>query len=142
MERQNEIYDLLYSLGVTANYTGFFQVASAIELCAEHPERLLLVTKWVYPDVATQYKTNWKAVERNLRTAGRIAWEQRRFVLEHLAGHALPHKPCNAQLLSILSHSLLSQHYRSLAVHGLSKPVTSQEQPEVITQQTCKSMFL
>ena len=47
-----KIYDLLYSLGITANYTGFFQLAYAVKLCAEQPERLLLVTKCVYPDVA------------------------------------------------------------------------------------------
>ena len=31
------IYDLLYQLGVTANYTGFFHTAYAISLCAEQP---------------------------------------------------------------------------------------------------------
>ena len=46
-----EIYELLYRLGVTANYTGFFYTAYAVQLCAEHPDRLMLVTKWVYPDV-------------------------------------------------------------------------------------------
>lgn len=56
MEMLTEIYDLLYQLGVTANYTGFFHTAYAVSLCAEHPERLLLVTKWLYPEVAKQYK--------------------------------------------------------------------------------------
>ena len=65
----SEIYDLLYSLGVTANYTGFFHMASAIALCREQPGRLLLVTKCLYPEVAKQYNTNWKVVERNIRTA-------------------------------------------------------------------------
>ena len=58
-----EIYELLYRLGVTANYTGFFYTAYAVRLCAEHPDRLMLVTKWVYPDVAKRYRTNWKAVK-------------------------------------------------------------------------------
>lgn len=65
-------YGLLYSLGVTANYTGFFHTTFALQLCVEQPERLLLVTKWVYPDVAKRYKTNWKAVERNIRTVNGI----------------------------------------------------------------------
>ncbi len=67
-----EIYDLLHRLGVTVNYTGFFQTAYAVYLIMENPKRLLLVTKWLYPEVAKQYKTNWKAVERNIRTAGSI----------------------------------------------------------------------
>lgn len=98
-------YELLYRLGVTANYTGFFHTASAVELCKKEPERLLLVTKWVYPDVARQYKTNWKAVERNIRTAGAVIWRENRQLLEELARHTLADKPCNAQLLAILSSS-------------------------------------
>lgn len=116
-------YDLLYRLGVTANYAGFFQTAFALQLCAEQPERLLLVTKWVYPDVAKRYKTNWKAVERNIRTVNGIVWEQNRLYLEELTGRGLPHKPSNAQLLAILVYSLLSQSSGSLAVHGLGKAV-------------------
>ena len=120
---QTEVYDLLYHLGVTANYTGFFQTASAVRLCMEQPERLLLVTKWVYPDVARHYKTNWKAVERNIRTVNGIVWEQNRPYLEKLAGRELLYKPSNAQLLAILAYNLLSQSPGSLAVHGLGETV-------------------
>ena len=63
-----DAYHLLHRLGATANYTGFSYLVRALQLCAEEPERLLLVTKWLYPDVAKQYGTNWKAVERNIRT--------------------------------------------------------------------------
>ena len=117
-------YGLLYSLGVTANYTGFFQTAFAVQLCMEQPERLLLVTKWVYPDVARHYKTNWRAVERNIRTVNGLVWEQNRPYLEELAGWELPHKPSNAQLLAILAYSLSSQCAGFLAVHGLGEAVT------------------
>lgn len=116
-------YGLLYSLGVTANYTGFFQTAFALQLCMEQPGRLLLVTKWVYPDVARHYKTNWRAVERNILTVNGLVWEQNRPYLEELAGRKLPHKPSNAQLLAILVYRLLSQCAGSLAVHGLGETV-------------------
>lgn len=103
MDRQAEIFDLLYRLGATANYTGFFHTAYAVRLCAEEPQRLLLVTKWVYPDVARQYQTTWKAVERNIRTVGAVIWRQNRPLLEQLARRPLAERPCSAQLLSILS---------------------------------------
>ena len=67
-----DAYHLLHRLGATANYTGFSYLVRALQLCAEEPERLLLVTKWLYPDVAKQYGTNWKAVERNIRTPGTL----------------------------------------------------------------------
>ena len=54
------VYDMLYRLGITANYTGFFYTAYAVWLCAQQPEGLLHVTKWVYPAVAAHYDTNWK----------------------------------------------------------------------------------
>ena len=101
-----EIYDLLYQLGVTANYTGFFHTAYAVALCAEQPDRLLLVTKWLYPEVAKQYNTNWKAVERNIRTVGIIIWRENRPLLEHLAHRNLSTRPRTKQLLAILASSM------------------------------------
>lgn len=102
----SEIYDLLYRLGVTANYTGFFHTAYAVSLCTARPDRLLLVTKWLYPEVAKQYGTNWKAVERNIRTVNDIIWRESRPLLEELAHRHLKQKPRNAQLLAILAASL------------------------------------
>ena len=55
-----QVFDLLYRLGVTANYTGFFHTAEAVAMCVERPDRLLMVTKCLYPDVAKRYETNWK----------------------------------------------------------------------------------
>lgn len=105
-QRQPEIYDLLYRLGATANYIGFFHTAYAVALCAEEPERLLEVTKGLYPEVARQYKTNWKAVERNIRTVGKVIWHQNRPLLETLARRHLTQRPRNTQLLAILTVSL------------------------------------
>ena len=100
-----EIYNLLYQLGVTANYTGFFYTAYAVSLCAEQPDRLLLVTKWLYPEVARQYKTTWKAVE-------------------HLAHRNLDKKPRTTQMLAILASSLNSSR---LAAQELDEPAAVQE---------------
>jgi len=100
------VYDLLYRLGVTANYTGFFHMACAVSLCAQQPDRLLLVTKWLYPEVAKQYGTNWKAVEQNIRRVGCIIWQTNRPGLEELAHRRLEQRPCSAQLLAILASSL------------------------------------
>lgn len=107
MDVQAEICNLLRRLGLTANYTGFFYTAYAIQLCAEKQERLLLVTKCIYPAVAKRYQTSWKAVERNIRTAGNIIWKQNRPLLEELAHNPLAQKPCTTQLLAILTYAIL-----------------------------------
>ena len=101
-----DIFDLLYRLSISANYAGFFQTAYAVELCRAEPERLLLVTKIVYPEVARLYKTSGSAVERNIRTVCGIAWKNNRCLLEQLAHKPFPQKPCNTQFLALLLHGL------------------------------------
>ena len=90
-------------------------------LLEQQPDRLVLVTKWLYPEVAKQYRTNWKAVERNIRTVSCIIWREGRPLLEELAHSHLEQKPRNAQMLAILVSSLDTG---PLAVHGLGEAVT------------------
>ena len=107
------IFDLLYRLGIFANYNGFLQTAYAVELCRMEPERLQLVTKMVYPEVAKLCKTSCSAVERNIRTACEIAWKNNQCLLEQLTCKPLPKKPHNTQFLAILLHNL--PLYQSIA---------------------------
>ena len=100
------IFDLLYQLSISANYIGFFQTACAVELCRTEPERLLLVTKMVYPEVAKLYRTSGSAVERNIRTVCGIAWKNNRRLLEQLAHKPFPQKPSNTQFLAVLLYCL------------------------------------
>ena len=107
MDREScDIFDLLYQLSISANYTGFFQTAYAVALCRAEPERLLLVTKMVYPEVAKLYRTSCNAVERNIRTVCGIAWKNNRRLLEQMAHKPFPQKPHNAQFIAILLYSL------------------------------------
>lgn len=99
----SEIYTLLYQLGLTANYTGFFYVSYAVYLVAQQPDRLLLVTKWLYPEVAKHDATTWKCVERDIRTAVNVVWDTNPKLLGALARHPLPQKPKTSTFLSILA---------------------------------------
>ena len=105
-KRSSDIFDLLSQFGISANYVGFFQTACAVELCRREPERLLLVTKMVYPDVAKLCGCSWSAVERNIRTACGIAWKNNRHLLEQLAHKTLPRQPYNTQFLAALLYNL------------------------------------
>lgn len=109
MSRQvsrTEIYDLLYRLGAEANDTGFFYTSCAVALCVSEPDRLLLVTKWLYPEVARQYRTDWRSVEQGIWAVGCVIWQKNRPLLERLACKPLECQPCTTQLLDILSASL------------------------------------
>lgn len=98
-----DIYSMLYSLGASANYTGFFHTSYAVMLAVQDPQRLLLVTKWLYPDVARHYKTSWKAVERNIRTIVSMIWGTNPGLLSDIAGYKLNDKPGTARFLAIVS---------------------------------------
>lgn len=102
MTYDTRIVAVLQELGITPNYKGFHQFAIALQLCMENPERLTLVTKLLYPDVAEQCHTKWTAVERNLRAMTDIIWKESRAWLDIASHRKLKKKPCVGQMLSIL----------------------------------------
>ncbi len=98
-----------------------FFIRPAQSGCARSSQKgCYLVSKWLYPAVAKLYGTNWKAVERNIRTVSYVIWRNNRHLLEQLARRPLLEKPRNAQLLAILVSALDTG---PLSVHGLSETV-------------------
>ena len=107
MEPLSPIYNLLYNLGVTANYTGFFHTAYAVYLAAREPERLTLVTKWLYPEVAAYYHTTWQSVERSIRTVVAVAWERNPDLISQMSlSPSLTRKPTPKQFLTLLVQNI------------------------------------
>lgn len=98
-----EIRKLLHCLGVTENYTGFPYTVCAVQLSVADPDRLRLITKLIYPDVAKQCRSTAQRVERNIRTVSAAAWENNRPLLTRLAGCPLERKPNNSRFLAILA---------------------------------------
>ena len=103
---EEKLIRLLYGLGLTANYTGFCCILDAVEIALWEPLSLTMVTKWLYPQVAKRHNTNWKAVERNIRTAINIIWNRNSLKLQQLTNFPLIKKPTTAQFLSLLIYYL------------------------------------
>ena len=101
-----DIHEMLRHLGGTRNYLGYAYTAHALRLIRQEPERLTLVTKWLYPDVAKAFGTSWQAVERDIRTMVWIIWERNPHLLERLAGRPMLKRPGNAEFLDIVSRTL------------------------------------
>ena len=102
-----KIYSMMYDLGITATYAGFFHTSYAVHLAVQQPDRLLLVTKWIYPDVAKFYHTDWRNVERNIRTVATIAWEHHPDTLSSIARSGLERRPSNSQFIAILAFHVI-----------------------------------
>ena len=98
----SEIYRFFLLLGITPNYLGFYQAAYAVALCMKEPERLISVTKSIYPDVAKYFRTSAGSVERNIRTVARISLDSHSKVLSDLSSESLQKQPTVSQFLSLI----------------------------------------
>lgn len=98
-----ETQKLLLRLGATPNYAGFHYTVYAVMLSLQQEERLVCVTKFLYPDVAKNYHTTWMAVERNIRTLISVVWKTNPWLLSEIAGCSLPKRPSPGQFLGILT---------------------------------------
>ena len=93
---------LLYPLGVTPQYTGYYYISFAVELAAADPSHLMLVTKDLYPTVAARFASTPSRVERNLRHMTDLAWRTNPKLLEDMAGHHLSSRPHASKFIAIL----------------------------------------
>ena len=109
MKGNAEIVDILFRLGATPNYNGFFQTVLAVRLARHDPSRLNCVTKSIYQEVARSYGTSGDAVERNIRTIVSIGWNCNRPLLEELARRPLADKPKASQFLALLTAYCLAE---------------------------------
>lgn len=98
-----KIYDLLYQLGIIANCSGFFYTTYSVWLAVREPERLTLVTKWLYLDVAKHYGSSVDAVGKGISRVITEVWANKPEVLSNWARYALTEKPKPAEFIAILA---------------------------------------
>jgi len=101
--QMRQIYDLLYQLGANAGNSSFFHTAYTIYLAMEDPECMILVTKWLYPATAKEYHTNWRAVERNIRSVIRAIWLNNPALLRKIAHNRLYSRPTPTKFVALLA---------------------------------------
>ncbi|MBQ7531335.1 MAG: sporulation initiation factor Spo0A C-terminal domain-containing protein [Paludibacteraceae bacterium] len=113
-EQMRRIYALLSKLGANPCGNSFFYTAHAIYVAIEDPDSRALVTKRLYPATAKAYRTNWQAVERNIRILIQTVWQRDSALLEKIAGKELPSKPTAANFIGILAEYLSEDEERLL----------------------------
>ena len=96
---------LLHELGLSDSRVGFRCITAAVEIALADPRALTMVTKYLYPQTAQRCKTNWKAVERNIRTSIRIVWSKNPHKLQQLTGCPISSRPPRRTLLPSWSTS-------------------------------------
>ena len=99
----SEISSLLIRLGAVSNHVGLVQTSYGVYLAIQNPDKLMLVTKWLYPEIAKNFGCTTYAVERNIRTVVNKIWETNPQCLCDLAGGSLVQRPTASNLLTILT---------------------------------------
>ena len=107
-----KIYDLLYQLGVIANCSGFFYTTFSVWLAVREPERLTLVTKWLYLDVARHYDSSVDAVGKGISRVITEAWDNKPELLSNWARNALTEKPKPSEFIAILAAKITDDQSR------------------------------
>lgn len=77
------IVNYLRSLGVSAHLKGYEYIKCAIVYCIDHGGRIPAISTELFPYVAEKYNTNWKSVDRNIRTAIEYAWNHGNVEVQH-----------------------------------------------------------
>ena len=70
--------DILNKLGTCRMYKGYSYILSSIQFIHEHNSTLtfLSITKNLYVDIAKQYHTSDKCIEKDIRKVIELIWEQ------------------------------------------------------------------
>lgn len=105
--QMRRVSDSLRRLGILRTYRGYQAVMDSVRLVLEDNTRLNLVTKGVYMEAASACGRRWGAVERNIRTVVRRAWETNPAYLEELAGYPLDGPPTASEFIDILATDAL-----------------------------------
>lgn len=95
---------LLRRMGVSGKLKGFPYAVYMIELVADEPEALALITKRLYPETAKHFGVSADRVERNLRTLVQTCWYKGdRAFMEKVAECHLPQLPTNSAFVDMVA---------------------------------------
>lgn len=104
---ERELKKILIHMGITPNYRGYDYIILAIELVFENPARIQYVTKELYPAIAKQHHTDWRAVEHSIRIAILRSWTSDPTRFEKILGIWKREKPSAGKFLAALYAYLL-----------------------------------
>lgn len=118
VQRVNEQEDRLHltlvryleDAGIQPHVKGYHYIKEAIWMGYEEVEVLSGFTKLIYPSIAKKYKTSGSSVERAIRNAIQLAWNQKKQEESPATFRFSPRKkPTNSEFISTLVHHLKVQ---------------------------------
>lgn len=106
-ELENDITNLIREIGIPAHIKGYQYIREGIVMSVKDPEMLNYITKFLYPTIASQYRTTTSSVERAIRHAIEVAWNRGKLdSMEELFGYNVNSgkgKPTNSEFIALLA---------------------------------------
>lgn len=111
------VVELLKDIGVPAHIKGYRYLKEAILMVVNEPELINSVTKELYPNIATEFKTMATRVERAIRHAIEVAWDRGDVeTLDFYFGstiNSLRGKPTNSEFIAMLSERIVLERAKN-----------------------------
>lgn len=104
-----DLDDILYQLGVYPTQRGYQITAVAVAVGRQEPEKLQMLTKWLYPAVARRCGCSTAAAERNLRAAANRAWDTNSKLISQIAQRELTGPPTAGDFVWMLCRYLSAE---------------------------------
>lgn len=126
--RRKVIEGLILRLGITANYRGYEYLIEGIELAVTDAEKLLYITKEIYPELARRHHSTPGRVERNIRTVIEAVWKRGPELFQEVIGCPFSGKPSVSQLIGRIVGHLSAENDRPyIPFHGSSEKTAGME---------------
>lgn len=107
---QISITKVLHDLGVPSHIKGYQYIREGITILYDKPELIGGITKELYPDIASKYKTTVSRVERAIRHAIEVSWNRGDWdLMDEVFGHSVDidkAKPTNSEFIATVADKL------------------------------------
>ena len=114
---QVSISKMLHELGIPSHIKGYQYIREGIMLLYDNPDIIGGITKQLYPDIATKYKTTVSRVERAIRHAIEVSWNRCDWdLMEDIFGNSVDidkAKPTNSEFIVTVADKLKLDYQRS-----------------------------
>lgn len=107
---EHRVTDIIVEIGVPAHVKGYCYLRTAIMLTAQRPDLIYAMTKELYPAVGDIYDTTSQRVERAIRHAIELAWDNGDMdILSHYFSYRIrksTDKPTNSEFIATISDKI------------------------------------
>ena len=104
------VTNIIHEIGVPAHIKGYQYLREAIMMVVNDIEVINQITKQLYPDIASKYRTTPSRVERAIRHAIEVAWSRgKNDAVESIFGYtisAAKGKPTNSEFIAMIADKL------------------------------------